>query len=249
MDIGVLIFPGVDQLDVTGPFEILSRLPGAKVHVIWKTRKPIMDVHGLILTPTMTLSACPKLDLLVIPGGPGQEGIMDDRAILDFIKSRAVQAKIVLSVCTGALLCGAAGLLIGKPATTHWASLDLLKLFGAKPRKKRVVISGRLISCAGVTSGIDGALRAVALLVGYKKAKMIQLAVEYAPEPPFQCYDINHAPHNISLPVRREFARISAQRLKTAKRISESMQCTARKKNKDRRKSEAAGSGAAAKGA
>ncbi len=220
MNIGVLIFPGVDQLDFTGPFEILSRVPGAKVHVIWKTRKPIMDVHGLILTPTMTLSACPKLDLLVIPGGPGQEGIMDDLEIINFIKHRALQSKIVLSVCTGALLCGAAGLLIGKPATTHWASLDMLKLFGAKPRRKRVVISGGLISCAGVTSGIDGALSAAALLVGDKKAKMIQLAVEYAPKPPFKCGNIDQAPRGISVPVRREFAKLSAQRLKTARRIS-----------------------------
>ncbi len=232
MDIGVLIFPGVDQLDFTGPFEILSRVPGAKIHILWKTRERIRDVHGLILTPTMTLSSCPKLDVLVIPGGPGQEGIMDDLEIINFIKHRAMQAKIVLSVCTGALLCGAAGLLIGKPATTHWASLALLTLFGAKPRRKRVVISGGLISCAGVTSGIDGALVAVARLVGDKNAKMIQLAVEYAPEPLFKCGDIDKAPRGISAPVRRAFARISAQRLKTAQRISERMQCTTQKKSR-----------------
>ncbi|EQD37914.1 ThiJ/PfpI domain-containing protein, partial [mine drainage metagenome] len=181
INIGVLIFPGIDQLDFTGPFEVFSRIPGARIHVLWKTLAPVCDIHGLILTPTMKLSACPPLDVLVIPGGPGQEALMDSRELMNFIRARAERAKVVLSVCTGALLCGAAGLLNGKPATTHWASMNLLKYFGAKPRKRRVVISGKLITCAGVTSGIDGALVAAAQLIGEKHAKIIQLAIEYTP--------------------------------------------------------------------
>ncbi|MGC9258518.1 MAG: DJ-1/PfpI family protein [Phycisphaerae bacterium] len=220
MNIGALIFPGIDQLDFTGPFKVLSRLPGAEVHILWKTLEPVRDIHGLILTPTLRLADCPPLEALVIPGGPGQEEIMEDQEIIDFIRDRAKRVKIVLSVCTGALLCGAAGLLAGKAATMHWASLNLLHFFGAKPQQDRVVISGNLITCAGVTSGIDGALAAAAKLVGEKTAKLIQLAVEYAPEPPFDCGDIRTAPRSISVPVRQQFARISVKRLRTARRIA-----------------------------
>jgi cyclohexyl-isocyanide hydratase len=219
MKIGALVFPDIDQLDLTGPFEVLSRLPETEFHIVWKTLDPVRDIHGLILTPTTTLAACPHLDVLVIPGGAGQQLLMEDREVIGFIKRYAPKSKIILSVCTGALLCGAAGLLVGKPATTHWASMDMLKFFGAKPRRNRVVISDNLITCAGVTSGIDGALVAAAKLAGEKAAKVIQLAIEYKPEPPFDCGDIRLAPRSIAVVARREFAAISAERLKTARRL------------------------------
>ena len=219
MNIGLLIFPDIDQLDVTGPFEVLSRIPDATMHILWKKLEPVRDIHGLILTPTMLSANCPRLDVLVIPGGPGQEALMEDKEIIDFVSARASEAKIVLSVCTGALICGAAGLLVGKPATTHWASMNLLKYFGAKPVNRRVVISGNLISCAGVTSGIDGALVAASQLVGEKQAKIIQLAIEYNPKPPFNCGNIHTAPRSIAAPARKLFATVSAKRLKTARRL------------------------------
>jgi cyclohexyl-isocyanide hydratase len=222
MKIGTLIFPGIDQLDFTGPFEILSRLPRAKNYAVWKKREPVRDIHGLILTPDVTIAACPALDVLVIPGGPGQEELMEDREIIGFIRDRAPKARVVLSVCTGALLCGAAGLLVGRPATTHWASFDLLKYFGAKPRRSRVVISGNLITCAGVTSGIDAALAAAAKLVGIRAAKVIQLAVEYAPAPPFVSGDIQTAPRAIRVAARSQFAQITSRRLRTARRFEKS---------------------------
>ena len=219
MRIGALIFPGIDQLDFTGPFEILSRLPWAEIHILWKSLEPVKDIHGLILTPTMTLAACPPLEVLVIPGGPGQESLMEDQEIIDFIRDCARQAQIVLSVCTGALLCGAAGLLVGQRATTHWAARNLLKLFGARPSRNRVVFSGNLITCAGVTSGLDGALVAVEMLAGKKTTQIIQLSIEYAPEPPFNCGDIRRASRSTAIATRKQLATLSAQRLKTSQRI------------------------------
>ena len=220
MNIGALIFPDMNQLDFTGPFEVLARLPGARFHLLWKNKKPVRDIHGLMLTPTTTLVRCPPLDILIVPGGGGQEALMEDDAVISFIRQRASQARVVLSVCTGALLCGAAGLLIGRPATTHWAALDLLALFGAIPSAQRVVSSGNMITCAGVTSGIDGALAAAAQMIGADRARMIQLAMEYAPEPPFHSGSISAAPAHLLALARRQFAPITAKRLKTARRIA-----------------------------
>jgi cyclohexyl-isocyanide hydratase len=223
MNIGALIFPDMDQLDFTGPFEVLARLPETRFYLLWKNKKPIRDIHGLMLTPTTTLVRCPPLDILIIPGGAGQEALMEDEAVIFFIRQRAPRARIVLSVCTGALLCGAAGLLIGRPATTHWAALDLLALFGAIPSPKRFVSSGNLITCAGVTSGIDGALAAVAQISGKDRARRIQLAMEYAPEPPFHCGSISDAPAHVIASARRQFAPMIAKRLKTARRIAKKL--------------------------
>ena len=219
INIGLLIFPDIDQLDFTGPLEVLSRIPGAAIHIVWKKLEPVRDIHGLILTPTILPAQCPRLEILVIPGGPGQEALMEDAEIIDFIRTQASDVRIVLSVCTGALVCGAAGLLHGKSATTHWASMNLLKYFGAKPVRRRVVISENLISCAGVTAGIDGALVAAAQLAGEKQAKIIQLAIEYNPKPPFNCGNIRTAPRSIAIPARKQFAIVSAKRLKTAQRL------------------------------
>jgi cyclohexyl-isocyanide hydratase len=195
--IGGLIFEEMDQADFTGPFEILSRLPESSFHVLAKTKKPVRDVRGLILTPTLTLAESPQLDVLLVPGGNGVNHLMEDHGILNFLRTQATASKILLSVCTGALICGAAGLLKGRRATTHWASHHLLSVFGALPVTDRVVRDGQLITAAGVTSGIDAALYAAAILRGDEVAQRIQLYLQYAPEPPFQSGSPNSAPREI----------------------------------------------------
>src|SRR6185437_1339396 len=175
LHIGGIIFPELDQVDFTGPFEVFSRLPNTTFHVIAKTPEPIRDVKGLVLTPQMTLDDAPDLDVLCVPGGVGIRNVLEDEQVLEFIRAKADKARYVFSVCTGALVCGAAGLLRGCRATTHWASFHLLPYFGAIPVDHRVVIDQDLITTAGVTAGIDGALRLAALLRGDAAAQQIQL--------------------------------------------------------------------------
>jgi len=218
--IGALIFPDMDQSDFTGPFEVLSRIPESTFHVIGKNRSPVRDLHGLILTPDTTFAEVPPLDLLVVPGGAGQENLMDNEEFLSFLRQQAREARYVFSVCTGALLCGAAGLLRGVRATTHWSALHLLEYFGATPVNARLVIDGRMISAAGVTAGLDGALRVASLLRGDGVAQQIQLSIEYAPDPPFRSGSPHTAPAEIVDSVRLSFQKISEARLATAKRIA-----------------------------
>jgi len=183
--IGILVFPGVQQLDLTGPYEVFASLPGAQVHLIWKDREPIRSATGLALAATMTLDECPPLDVICVPGGGGVNALMEDREILAFLRGKAGSATFVTSVCTGSLVLGAAGLLKGRRATTHWLSHDLLEKVGAIPVKGRVVRDGNLITAGGVTSGIDFGLTVVAELAGREAAEAIQLSLEYAPDPPF----------------------------------------------------------------
>lgn len=219
-NIGIIIFPRMDQIDFTGPFEVLSRVPGASVHVLWKEKSPVRDIKGLILTPEKTLAEVPPLDVLVVPGGPGQEALMEDEAVLSFIRDRAAKARYVYSVCTGALICGAAGLLKGVRSTTHWASFDLLKYFGAIPVDERVVLDGKHLSAAGATAGIDGALKLAALLRGDRAAQEIQLGIEYAPEPPFHSGTPKTAPSEILEAARAAVRPLTKAREATAKRIA-----------------------------
>jgi cyclohexyl-isocyanide hydratase len=181
------LFPGMDQADFTGPFEVLSQLPDSTFHVVAKDKTPLRDAKGLILTPEKTFSEVPQLDLLIVPGGRGVNAAMEDEAILAFIRHQAFRARMVMSVCTGALVCGAAGLLMGRKATTHWASHQFLERFGAVPVRSRVVVDGKMMSTAGVTAGYDGSLKMAGLLRGEQTAQRIQLYLEYAPEPPFTC--------------------------------------------------------------
>jgi len=185
LQIGILVFPGVQQLDLTGPYEVFASLPGAEVHLIWKNRQAITSATGLVLGPTMTFGECPALDVLCVPGGGGVNTLLQDAEVLGFLRAQAAQARYVTSVCTGSLVLGAAGLLKGRRATTHWFSHDLLEKFGAIPVHGRVVRDGNLITAGGVTAGIDFGLAVVAELVGQAQAEAIQLALEYAPEPPF----------------------------------------------------------------
>jgi cyclohexyl-isocyanide hydratase len=201
LTIGCLIFPQQDQIDFTGPFEVLSRIADSTIHVIAKTLAPIRDVKDLILTPEMTIAEAPTLDLLVVSGGYGQQALMEDEEVLALIRNQANSSRYVFSVCTGALLCGAAGILRGRRATTHWAAWDLLKFYGAIPVKSRVVVDGNYISSAGVTAGLDGALKVVSILRGDQAAQEIQLDIEYAPEPQFH----SGSPETASTEVVRAF--------------------------------------------
>jgi len=223
LQIGSLLFEGVDQIDLTGPFEVLSRIPNSTYRIYAKTTDPVRDLKGLRLTPDAALADAPQLDVLHVPGGFGQEALMADAAVLGWISRQAAGAHSVFSVCTGALLCGAAGLLRGRRATTHWASFHLLPFFGAIPVNERVVTDGNWVFAAGVTAGIDGALRLAAGLRGDDAARAIQLHMVYAPEPPFDSGTPETAPAAILEQARQSLAGITARREATARRVAEGL--------------------------
>ena len=220
LEIGSLLFEGLDQIDLTGPFEVLARIPNATYRIFAKSDAPVRDIRGLRLTPDARLSDAQQLDVLHIPGGFGQEALMEDAEVLDWIRRQAAGARCVFSVCTGALICGAAGLLIGRRATTHWSAFHLLPYFGAIPVDERVVVDGSMVFAAGVTSGIDGALRVAAELRGDEAAQAIQLYMQYAPEPPFNSGTPATAPAAILEAARSSVRAITAQREATARRAS-----------------------------
>lgn len=183
--IGMLLYPNLTQLDLTGPAQVLSRAPGARMHYVWKTIEPIPSDAGISLMPTTTFKDCPQLDLICVPGGAGQTALMTDEETLGFLRKQAEHAKYVTSVCTGSLILGAAGLINGYKSACHWMYRDFLPAFGAIPVNARVVKDRNRISGGGVTAGIDFALTVVAEIWGDETAKMIQLYLEYNPQPPF----------------------------------------------------------------
>jgi cyclohexyl-isocyanide hydratase len=185
IQIGILLYPNVTQLDATGPAQVLSRVPGAKMHMIWKTLDPVPTDAGFSIVPTTTFADCPKLDVICVPGGGGQTVLMTDDETLDFLRKQAATARYVTSVCTGSLVLGAAGLLKGYKSACHWAWRDMLPAFGAIPVAERVVRDRNRISGGGVTAGIDFGLTVAAELAGEEVAKSIQLVLEYDPQPPF----------------------------------------------------------------
>ena len=185
LHIGMLLFPRLTQLDLTGPFEVFSRVPDAQVLLLWKTLEPVEADTGLRLLPYATLRDCPPLDIICVPGGPGVNDLMEDEEVLAWLRDRAATARYISSVCTGSLVLGAAGLLRGKRATSHWGARDLLATFGATPTAGRVVRDGSVFTGGGVTAGIDFALTMAAELAGEPVAQAIQLQIEYAPAPPF----------------------------------------------------------------
>jgi cyclohexyl-isocyanide hydratase len=203
--IGMLLYPGLTQLDLTGPFEMLHRVPGAEVHLAWKTLDPVAADSRMRFLPDTTLDACPPLDVLFVPGGSGQTPLMQDKQVLEFLATQGRAARYVTSVCTGSLLLGAAGLLEGYDAATHWAYMELLPMFGARPVRKRVVIDRNRVTGGGVTAGIDFGLRLAAELSSEAVAKAIQLALEYDPEPPFHCGNPASADPEIVATVRARF--------------------------------------------
>ena len=215
LQIGLLLFPDVTQLDLTGPWEVFARTPGVECHLIWKDLQPVRSDRGLSILPTTTFADCPPLDVICVPGGPGQIALMSDDITLNFLRQQAEQAKWVTSVCTGSLVLGAAGLLKGYRATSHWSSIDQLALLGAEPVSERVVRDRNRISGAGVTSGIDFALTLVAEIAGDAVAKSVQLQMEYDPEPPFT----SGSPHTAS-PQEVEQARAKMAEFLATRRVA-----------------------------
>jgi cyclohexyl-isocyanide hydratase len=185
--IGFLLFPQVTQLDLTGPAQILGRVPGAKVHLVWKTLEPVATDIGFTINPTTSFADCPQLDVLCVPGGFGIEHLLTDTETLAFLRRQGETAKYVTSVCTGSLVLGAAGLLKGYRSACHWMWRQYLPQFGAIPVAERIVRDRNRISGGGVTAGIDFGLALAAELAGEDAAKAIQLAFEYDPQPPFAC--------------------------------------------------------------
>lgn len=183
--VGLLIFPNIMQLDMTGPHEVFTKLPDTKVYLIWKTLEPVTAAGGMRILPDVTYDTCPELDLVCVPGGGGMNALLNDAETLDFLRRKAKEVRYLTSVCTGSLVLGAAGLLKGKRSACHWMSRDMLKAFGAIPDPARVVIDGNCISGGGVTAGIDFALTVAAKEFGDEVAKAVQLGIEYNPHPPF----------------------------------------------------------------
>lgn len=197
LEIGLLVFPKLTQLDLTGPLQVFSRLPDARVHLIWKRIEPVPSDAVLALLPTTTYADCPQLDVICVPGGAGSDDMVNDAETLDFLRVQAAGARYVTSVCTGSLILGAAGLLEGYRATCHWSALAWLAAFGATPVKTRVCIDRNRVTGGGVTAGIDFALTLAAELVGRTSAEMIQLTLEYNPAPPFQSGSPDTAPPDV----------------------------------------------------
>lgn len=185
LNVVVLLFPNVTQLDFTGPAQVFSKFPNARVHLAWHNLEPVKTDAGWCIVPTTTLGDCPAADVLFVPGGAGTFDLFTDSTALEFLRAQASHARWITSVCTGSFALAAAGLLTGYQATSHWASLQMLEEFGVIPVNNRVVRDRNRITGAGVTSGIDFAFVLAAELYGSEIARNIQLAIEYDPEPPF----------------------------------------------------------------
>ena len=185
MQLAFLLFPGITQLDLTGPVQFLSRLPGARVDLVWDSLDPVPTDAGFSIMPTATFAQVPRADVLCVPGGMGVAGVIDHAPALNWVRQIGAEAEWVTSVCTGALILGAAGLLQGYRATTHWAWHDLLALFGAEPVQARTVFDRNRVTGGGVTAGIDFALALMGRIAGEDHARAVQLGLEYDPAPPF----------------------------------------------------------------
>jgi cyclohexyl-isocyanide hydratase len=226
LQIGLLLFPNMTQLDFTGPYEVFARLPDAVVHIVAKSLDPVRTERGLVLMPTVAHGDCPQLDVVIVPGGPGQQALMEDAAVLDFLRRQAVGAQYMTSVCTGALVLGAAGLLKGYKATTHWLSLPLLPLLGAIPVEARIVVDRDRVTGGGVTAGIDFGLKLAALLRGEAAAQQIQLQIEYNPDPPFASGSPRTASPELVAAARRAAARFQEERRAVCEKIGERLAAT-----------------------
>jgi cyclohexyl-isocyanide hydratase len=184
--IGMLLFPGMTQLDLTGPFEVLARLPGCRVEIVAKQAGPIVTDKGLVITAERDFASAPQYDLIAVPGGPGTDEAILDPQTVSFVRNQAAGARFILGICTGSLLLGAAGLLEGRRSGGHWQARDLLTQFGAIVSDDRMTVDGNIYTAGGVTSGIDIALRVAAVIAGDEFAQQLQLQIEYDPEPPFK---------------------------------------------------------------
>ncbi len=219
-NVGMLLFDGVTQLDLTGPYEVFARMPNSRVHLIAASLAPVRTEWGMLITPDSSFEDAPPLDLLCVPGGWGVDACLEDETLLAFLRTRAERAAYLTSVCSGALILGAAGLLSGYRATTHWMSLDLLPFFGAQPVQERVVRDRNRITGGGVTAGIDFALVVAAELFGDPVAQRIQLAIEYVPAPPFESGSPRTAPAGVLHAITVASAEKLARRRETVARAA-----------------------------
>lgn len=185
LSIGALIFPGVTQLDFTGPLQFLNLIPGVNVELLWKDTNPVATDSGFSINPTMTHEQATNFDVIVLPGGPGQRAILNDDSYIQFVHKQGLAARYIMGVCTGSLTMARAGLLQGYKAGCHWAFTEQLAQFGCEFVDERIVVDRNRITGGGVTAGMDIALQLIAEVAGESVAKTIQLAVEYEPAPPF----------------------------------------------------------------
>jgi cyclohexyl-isocyanide hydratase len=223
---GFVIFPNLTQLDFTGPLQVLHRLPGARTEIVARMREPVPSDCGLAIVPTTTFADCPPLDLLCIPGGFGVDQAIEDAATIAFVREQGARAQYVTSVCTGAFILGAAGLLRNTRATTHWAYHHLLPRVGAIPIQERVVRDGRTFTGGGVTAGVDFAFTVMHEIAGASVAQAVQLALEYDPQPPFQAGSPALAPAEIRGVVDQRFAPRLHQFAAILERVAPRLQAT-----------------------
>lgn len=212
LSVGCLIFEQMDQIDFTGPFEVLSRMPDATIQIVAKQRGSIRDVQGLQLSSDLSIAEAGLFDVLLVPGGYGQRALMHDEEVLELIRKHVANERLLFSVCTGALLCGAAGVLMGRHVTTHWSARHLMSYYGAVLADARVAVDGNILSAAGVTAGLDAALVLVSLLRGDAAAQEIQLAIEYAPNPIFDSGTPENAPTEVLERFQKKYQPIGRER-------------------------------------
>lgn len=202
--VGFLIFDNMQLLDFAAPFDEFSSVAELDVALIGKTLKPVTTTSGLRITPSHDINTLHPLDVLCVPGGSGINQLIDDESVLDFIRQQAKSVRYLTSVCTGALVLGASGLLKGRKATTHWSAMAYLKDFGAIPVKNQVVVDGNIVTAGGVTAGMDFGLTMIAELLGEKIAKTVQLQMQYDPAPPFDCGTPEKAPTNLVQEIKQK---------------------------------------------
>ncbi len=218
MNIAILIYDGFTALDAIGPYEVLAQVPGSEVHFVAETARVVKADTGYVgLEATKSILDLETADILVVPGGPGDELVRQNERMLGWIRKIHEDCKWTTSVCSGSLILGAAGLLKGKRATSHWFVIDRLREFGAEPTHQRIVEDGKLITAAGVSAGIDMGLRLAQRIGGNDLAQMIQLGIEYDPEPPFDAGSPSKAPEHVVESVRRVFDQLNQRRLESFK--------------------------------
>jgi cyclohexyl-isocyanide hydratase len=222
IDIAFLVYPGMALLDLAGPAEVLQNVPGARLHLVGKSRQAVTSDGGTSVLPSAMFAELGSADVLCVPGGAGQIDLMEDAETIGWVRSVGEKARHVTSVCTGAFVLGAAGLLDGHRATTHWASLPLLAAYGAVPVEERVVVDRNRITGAGVTAGIDLALKLASIVASQTVAEAIELALEYDPAPPFKAGHPRIASPRIVELVRARFADRIERRTRQADRVASS---------------------------
>ena len=212
ISVAFLLFPNVTQLDLTGPAQVLSRLGNATLDLVWKDRDPVPTDAGFAIVPTATFAEVPRADILCIPGGMGVTEAIADDAAMAWVRAIGGEARWVTSVCTGSLILGAAGLLQGYRAATHWSWRDYLAMFGAEMVPERVVVDRNRVTGGGVTAGIDFALTLMAEVRGANFAKAVQLSLEYDPAPPFDAGSPEKAGPELVATYQRRVAQLAPDR-------------------------------------